>query len=313
MLVLVLPAGVALGGAVTGRDKKLLKKTEKLFRVLDEAGAFASAKPDDGARYKSFVKKHASSFREAVEKLPESSLKSDLATAFHFHSLAASLPSDETGGTVAAPSSACAHERPGAYRNLCAESQGSRRGVALAKARLHAKWAKAAISLLRGEGDDAVREVLREREAEREIEARVARGALASLRALELDVRVYESFGEFVAGRAAVANVSHERFTERLRGASAAVGRDLEQLPVGRLRSLLRNSLQSYLDGHYRWAQSQQPLLVINAAAYNLSAQIPPRTARCSDPQSAQYTVVINWRHARRYAARAEEILGASR
>lgn len=226
-------------------------------------------------------------------------LKSDLATALHFY---------ERAADPAAPRAArCDAERPGAYTSLCEKVSGDRRELSLAKARLHAAWARARLELLRGESlDENMRDALRQSEAERAFEREVAREAVAELRRLGEKVLAYDSLAAFEEGRG-LARVPYEDFSEELERAAPRLRRMTGWLSRGACREEIRKATQSYLDGAWWWAKAQRPLVV--RVTNNSFAENHPAHPRPVADGAARYTVAVLWRQAREYTRRAEEAI----
>jgi hypothetical protein len=130
--------------------------------------------------------------------------------------------------------------------------------------------------------------------------------AIAALQRLDRDVLVYRSLGDFEEN-GKLARVSFETFRNDLGEVTAEVEPLLSHLPQSRLKTEIRNALDSYRDGAFWWQKIDQPR-VVHVSALRLA---PTRTA--SDTaflSSVPYTVAIHWRQAHKYLAQAQNISG---
>jgi hypothetical protein len=127
--------------------------------------------------------------------------------------------------------------------------------------------------------------------------------AIAALKRLDRDVLVYRSLGDFEeSGK--LARVSFETFKNDLHAVTAEVETMLSRLPPGRLKTEIRNALDSYRDGAFWWQKIDQPRVVhISALAFSEPTRTASDTALLAN---VPYTVAIHWRQAEKYLKRAE-------
>jgi hypothetical protein len=134
--------------------------------------------------------------------------------------------------------------------------------------------------------------------------------AVVMLRRLDRDVLVYRSLGEFEENHK-LARVSLETFKNDLAEATDEVEPLLRRMPESKLKTLLRNSLDSYRDGAFWWQKIDQRRVVhISELAFSGSTRTSSDVAFLA---SVPYTVAIHWRQAARYLKRAEETMNGTR
>ena len=277
---------------------KQLTKAENVLLRLQQIEVMLPASVHDNDR----LVEATSKARAAIRDLPESNVKTDLATAIYFYELAAF--GENRLDVPGSASSRCGLEKPGAYQTLCENTSGSRRDLISAKARLHMACAIAGIVEQRsGKYNSGT---LDDMEAERRNDRVLALRIISALKVLEGDVVVYKSLGSFEESNT-LARVPFETFHRDLRKVSADVETMLSWLPQNKLKSALGNALHSYQDGGVRWAGIYRPR-VINVASLVSSE----RTLTSSDAAflaTTPYTVAINWRQGSKYLKLAEETL----
>lgn len=277
-----------------------VKKAERIIRKLHRLEEAAS---EDSRAYESAVEKLYPGLFAEVAGLREGDLKTDLVTAVFLHEAAA-----RTHHTANAPGVACEDELRDVYFKLCRDNGGGGRARLLrAKARLHARWAEALVDHARGRRDARASESLAEMRAERRIDLALASRAVAALRSLGADVNPYRTLAEFEEGRA-VAGVSFERFSQSASAVFAVVDRVLASLPRGPVRRHLHNARNSYRDGLFWWQKTHTS----GAPTISADALAEGDMPTAIDAGAANYTVVINWRNAVTYTARAEQLIRAS-
>lgn len=282
------------------RARAYSAKAAEILARLDEllcpAGAGLDTR-DDGARRH----KLSASLSKKLAPLREGDLKTDLAAALNFYQQSLDAADD-------ARPARCDAERPGAYASLCERAGGSRRALLLAKSRLRASWARAALMRESGVGVEAWAGVLSESDAERASEREMAAEAVARLQGLGARVVVYDSLAEFEDGRE-LARVSYERFRAELDEASARLRRIVAWLPPGATREEIRKATQAYLDGAWWWSQTRRTN-VVRVSANSFAEETPVRPVADA---TARYTVALQWRQARDYTRRAASLLAAGR
>jgi hypothetical protein len=134
--------------------------------------------------------------------------------------------------------------------------------------------------------------------------------AIAALKRLDRDVLVYRSLGDFEeSGK--LARVSFDAFKNDLHAVTAEVEPLLSRLPQSRLKTEIRNALDSYRDGAFWWQkidhQIDQPRVVhVSALAFSEQTRTSSDTALLAN---VPYTVAIHWRQADKYLKRAEGMM----
>lgn len=131
-----------------------------------------------------------------------------------------------------------------------------------------------------------------------------SRRAIGQLKRLEQQVIVYRSLGDLEDGRR-LGLVPLATFEKELREVTGELEVILPRVPAGPLKTQLANALASYRDGAFWWRQIDQPRVVDISALRYSNTVVPVDKVLVS---SIPYTVVINWRQAARYLARAERI-----
>ena len=276
-----------------------LKRAEKIVARLRLIEAAAAQKPGD---YAAAVENLYPALLSDVSSLRAGDLKADLTTAVLLHDAAY-----RASRAVPARTPDCDAEAREIYLRLCRENVGGTVAELLrAKARLHTRWAEAAAGYARGRRDAATLDAMAEMRGERLTDAALASRAVAALRNLQANVNAYPSLAEFEEGRE-VAKVSYEQFSADTSAALREVERLLAALPRGPVRQLLTNARSSYRDGLFWWGKTRaRNAPTVSAVA--LAEGDPLEEARL-DPTAAGYAVVINWRHALQYTARAEDLI----
>jgi hypothetical protein len=133
--------------------------------------------------------------------------------------------------------------------------------------------------------------------------------AIAALKRLDSDVLVYRSLGDFEEN-GKLARVSFGVFKNDLHAVTAEVEPLLSRLPQSRVKTEIRNALDSYRDGAFWWQKIDQPRVVhVSALAFSEPTRTPSDTALLAN---APYTVAIHWRQAEGYLKRAEGMVNGS-
>ncbi len=138
----------------------------------------------------------------------------------------------------------------------------------------------------------------------------LAERAVVALKRLDRDVLTFRSLGDFEAdGR--LACVPLETFQDDLQEIAAEVGPLLSRLPQSKLKTEIRNALDSYRDGAFWWEKIHQPRVL------NVSSHVnTERTSTASDiafSATIPYTVAIHWRQANKCLKRVEDMVTRSR
>jgi len=138
----------------------------------------------------------------------------------------------------------------------------------------------------------------------------LAARALAALKRLDRDVLVYRSLGDFEeSGK--LARVSCETFANDLGEVTAEVEPLLSRLSQSRLKTEMRNALDSYRDGAFWWRKidqqvDQRRVVHVSALAFSEPSRTSSDTALLAN---VPYTVAIHWRQAEKYLRRAEGMM----
>jgi len=134
----------------------------------------------------------------------------------------------------------------------------------------------------------------------------LAARAIGALKRLENHALVYQSLGEFEANNK-LARVPFDTFRSDLQQVSAEIEAILAELPDGRVKFAISNSLSSYQDGAFWWAKTYQPQVVnVSTPGFLEGTRAPTDTAFMA---TAPYTAAINWRQASKYLKQAEELI----
>ena len=133
--------------------------------------------------------------------------------------------------------------------------------------------------------------------------------AIAALKGLDRDVLVYRSLGDFEeSGK--LARVSFDVFRNDLQAVTEEVEPLLSSLPQSRLKTEIRNALDSYRDGAFWWQKIDQPRVVhVSVLAFSESTRTSADTALLAN---VPYTVAIHWRQAEKYLKHAEGLLNGT-
>jgi hypothetical protein len=256
-------------------EAKDLKRAEALLSklaLLEEAAA--SSEP--GALRRAASKLYPGLF-DAVSKLRDSDLKTDLSTAVAFYESAA-----RGAGTRADLD--CSRELRDSYSRLCREAAASSDGRAnllAAKARLHTRFAEAELRHALGARDEATLETLRRIREERSTDIALAREALRALKEL--------------TGTPA----DSDRLEE--------VGLILASLPRGQVYTLLRNAFDASRDA-LCW---QSRTLPSRALVVDVNSYASPDPLRLLDTRAdeADRAALANQRAALNFIRRAQEAI----
>ena len=250
------PARVPVGKELK-KAEAVLSKLRRLEEAADR-GSFAKA-----------ARKLYPGLYAKVSGLREGDLKTDLSTAVALYESALRAGPEGDGG---APD--CAREMREAYARLCRGASG-RAGLLRAKARLHARWAEAAIVYARGERGAEVLDALHAVRAERSTDRALAEEALHVLEGLTTE--------------AGGANADADCLEQ--------LDRILASLPRDHARRLLREARDAFRDGLYwrlkaaparsSWTRTPSPRPAYSrASAYAPTTPTRPR-ARTSAPHSS--------------------------
>ena len=130
--------------------------------------------------------------------------------------------------------------------------------------------------------------------------------AIEALRRLNRDVIIYRSLGDFGAEEK-LARVSYEDFAKDLQAVISEVEPTLSRMPQSRLKSEIRNALDSYRDGAFWWQKIHHTRVVHVSALTGF--EDTRTTSDTAFLASVPYTVAIHWRQAGQYLKRAEDLM----
>lgn len=283
-------------------DAGELKKAERILVKLSELQT-ASTNPTS---YRAIVRRFYPQLFASVANLRQGDLKTDLSTAVFLYEKADHLERGEEATD-------CRDEVRDFYRKLCLAHGGpTRLQLLLAKAQLHSAWAKALLRFYRGEGDSLTAAVVAEIRNERVIDLALAERVVAVLKTLDAEVNSYSSLGEFEE-QGTIAKVSYEKLSKDFETAARTIRPLLSSLPRNLLSYQLQNALNSYGDGLFWWQKTHHrgtaAEAVVSAGDWTEPA---PQRPLDFDAASLNYTVICNWRKARRHMISAAlEIEGA--
>lgn len=129
-----------------------------------------------------------------------------------------------------------------------------------------------------------------------------AKRAILLLKQLDDDVIVYRSLGEFEeSGK--LARVPFETFRTNLQNATAEIEPILLRLPGSRLKTEIRNALDSYRDGALFWWQGIDQARVVDVSILTFNQYRRPADTHLRG--TVPYTVAIHWRQAKKHLQRA--------
>lgn len=297
MSALILLGGESLCPAKgTAPDAQELKKAEKVLTRLAELQTAST----DLNNYKAAVTKLYPKLFINVASLRESDLKTDLSTAVFLYEKAYGL--ERSNDASAAD---CNNEVRELYRNLCLRRANQTSAqLLLAKAQLHTRWAEALIRFYRGNTDASIAATLSEIKKERSIDMTLAESAVAILKTLDGEVNSYSSLGEFEE-RNAVARVSFDKLSSDFETVAANLQQILWSLPRNLLYYQLQNAFNSYSDGLFWWQKTHTRRA--RAAVVPVTNWTEPASQQPLgfDAGTINYTVICNWRKARRHIANA--------
>jgi hypothetical protein len=289
------PAAREISDADVKRAEKVLTKLRLLH---DAAGA-----GDEGA-YRALTSKLFPDLFVKVAEMRPGDLSTDLSTAVFL--------SEKMGRTWAAAGAATLHcddERPDIYLPLCLDLRGGNvRQLMLAKSRLHARWAEAALRNNGGEADTETARALAERDAARANDLLLAARVVETLKTLEGNLPLPTSGADHrrrLNSSGAGLDGSDGEFADTLDVAEAL----LAWMPRSQTFYHLSGARLAYADG-MSWQRKvrQSKSLVVSAARGFVSD--PLKELRL-DAEQVSATVQANWRSAVKHTRLAEQSLSA--
>ncbi|HEX8922327.1 MAG TPA: hypothetical protein VF766_12705, partial [Pyrinomonadaceae bacterium] len=205
----------------------------------------------------------------------------------------------------------CESELREVYARLCRETKsGGLADFLRSKARLHLKWAEAAINDYRGVKDVATLATLAEMRRERRQDVKLAEQAVTALKSLESEVYDYASLAEFEEHRR-LAGVSFERLSADVSEMLRRVDSVLVSLPRSPLFYPLYHARNAYVDGLFWWQKTcRQNQMVVSVNSFTEPDEMKSSNL---DANAVNYTVVLNWRKAIRHTREAASMIEALR
>jgi hypothetical protein len=228
-------------GAATVQDGDA-RRAEKILAGLRLLHGAADAV--DAAAYRGLASKLYPGLFVKVAEMRPSDLTTDLSTAVFL--------ADELGRRwldAESETADCRFERPDIYAPLCAALRGGTvRELLLAKSRLHARWAEAALKNYRGESDAETARSLAEMDAARANDSLIAARVLGTLRSLEGRINSSEA-GRARAKRLLAAAPDSDDADAQLSEALREAGALLAWMPRSHVFYRLSSARQAYADG----------------------------------------------------------------
>jgi hypothetical protein len=287
--------GILVSSKLRKKDVRRAEKVVRGLRLLDEKAKAG----DDPKAFRALVGKLYPGLFVTVAEMRASDLKTDLDTAaFLYEEVGRTWPA--VGATVAD----CGRERPDTYQPLCHGLRGgTTRGLLLAKARLHVRWAEAVIKTYKGEGDTETSRALSEMKAARENDRVIAGRIAQALKTLEGVVNVPPTYADYQEHRAA-SKVSFGRLEGEFADALGVAAALLAWMPRDPSFYRLSSARRSYRDGMFWYRKvNQSRELVVSANGF---AGDPLKDLRL-EADLVGYAAVVNWRTAAKYTRLAEQ------
>jgi hypothetical protein len=286
--VIVFAGGVANAANADSatHDKDLKRADAVVAKLLRLEEAAAAEYP--GAYHKAAEKIYPGLF-VSVADLPDGNLKTDLSTAAALYESAY-----RTGATTGADAPDCSRELRASYFQLCRVSH-SRTRLLWAKARMHTRFAEAAILYARGDRSSATLDALAQIRAERAGDLTLAEEALRALKELAVEV---------AAG-------STKQLSERATSTLGEIGSVLASLPRSNLQQHLRNARDAFRDGLF-WQLKAAPARALVVSVNSFDAPDPLRQLNLS-ADAAERAALQNWHGALKFIGKAEAAIGEAR
>ena len=304
LLAFALPGVVTYGApsAAPLRDKDV-KRAEKIIAKLQRLEEAVASSVDFRTYRAEISRLYPELFVDASE-LRDSDLKTDLTTAVFLYEY---VYRSWTASDARTP--ACGEDLRGAYLKLCRESRGgSHARFFWSKARLHTRWAGAAVRSHRGAADSVTLMELSEMRAAREDDLMLAEQAVGVLRKLGGRLNGHQLMAESDGARAG-ATVAFNQLSEEVDEALSSVDAALASLPRGPLYVLLHNARSSFRDGLFWWGKIYQRREM--TVSVNSLVATDPLKVTGLDAGTVNRTVLGNWSAGVRYTEEAEKTLNA--
>ena len=280
------------------RDKDLKRADSVIakLRRLEEA-----AVADSGAYRKAAEKIYPGLFA-SVADLRDGDVKTDLSTAAMLYESA-----QRNRATTGNDAPDCSRELRATYFRLCRES-ANRTHLFWAKARMHTRFAEAALLHARGDRNPSTLDALTRIRAERAGDLALAEEALRALKELAVELSG-DSSVEAVARRSSAG--STKQLSERITATLGEAELVLASLPRGHVHQLLRNARDAFRDSLF-WQLKATPAHALVVSVNSLDAPDPLRqlNLRADDADRA---ALQNWRGALKFIGKAEDAIGEAR
>lgn len=289
--------GAAGSPALREKDVRRAEKVVAKLRLLDEAAAAR----DGAVALRDLSSKLYPGLFVTVADMRQSDLKTDLDTAVFLYA-----DVSRTWLAAGASTADCARQRRDIYLPLCLELRGGTvRQLLLSKARLHTRWAEAAVKNYRGAGDAETSRALAAMKAARDKDLVIAARVVEALRTLEGLVNAVPAYAEH-QGRRASSRVGFDRLDGEFGDALQRAGALLYSLPRGPAFYSLSNAWRSYKDGQFWYRKVHQSKKLV-VSAYGFESD-PLKDLRLEVDQ-VSHTVLVNWQAAIKYTRLAEQSL----
>lgn len=286
----------AASSALREKDVRKAEKVLARLRLLDEAAA-----ADDESAYRARASKLYPDLFVAVADMRRSDLQTDLSTAVFLYEKVGRTWS--SAGTTAAD---CGRERPDIYLPLCLELRGgTARQLLLAKARLHTRWAGAALMDYRGERGPETARAISEMRAARANDLLIAARIVETLKPLEGLASSSPTSADYGERRAA-SKLSLGRPDGEVANALDRAADLLAWMPRSPAFYQLSGARLAYADGLSWYQKAQQSkALVISANSF----QPDPLKNLGMDAEQVNAAAEANWKSAVRHTRLAEKSL----
>lgn len=285
--------GAAGAGDSHAPREKDVRRAEKVLAKLRQLDAAAGA-GEDGGEFRRAARRLYPGLFVTVAEMSPGDLKTDLDTAVFLYEDAGRAWSAAGNSTAD-----CEGERPDLYRPVCLGlGGGTLRQLLLAKARLHARWAEAAVKAYSGDGDAETSRLLSEMKAARSYDLLIAARVSEALKSLEGLVNAPHTYADYQEHGAA-AKVGPERLGAEFADALGRAELLLGWMPRSPAYYHLSRAGRSYRDGLF-WYQKTR---VSRAAVVSAAAPFErdPLEDLRLDADRVGYTAVVNWKAAAKY------------
>jgi hypothetical protein len=282
-----------------GKDLKHADSVIAKLRRLEEA----AAAEDSGAFRKAAEKIYPGLFA-SVADLRDGDIKTDLSTAAALYETA-----QRNRRMMDTDAPDCSRELRASYFQLCRESV-SRTRLLWAKARMHTRFAEAALAYACGDRSPSTLDALAQIRAERSNDLALAEEALRALKELAAELSGDPSV-KAVGQRMSAAAGPKKQVSERIEATLGEVESVLASLPRGNVHQLLRNARDAFRDGLF-WQLKATPARALVVSVNSFDAPDPLRQVNLRT-DDAERAALQNWRGALKFIGKAEEAIGEAR